>query len=302
MTIEDLRIRHSVRAYSDKPIENSIINSINAAITDVNVHEAGMHFQLITNDATPFKGFSRSYGMFKNVNNYIACIVDTSFPNYLERAGYFGMKILMHAFCLGLDTCFVSGTYSAKHVSARIRVGEKLLFLITIGYGEDNKPTPLATLMHKISHRHSGLTPMDFLDTELPWETICAEFPLLLKGLEAVSYAPSALNKQPVGILIKESSSTYNPVAEASRRNPKKAEHKQLINDKYENLFNSDKQEIREKSQTENTYTDKYTLQAYVPTKNEMQLIDLGIAMFSFQAAYPGYWEWGNPATFIPSK
>lgn len=302
MTSEDLRIRHSVRSFSNRTIEDSKINTINAVITDVNTHEAGMHFQLITDDEAPFKGFTRSYGMFKNAKNYIACVVDTSYPDCHERAGYFGMKILMRAFCLGLDTCFVSGTYSSKHVSARIRIGEKLLFLIVIGYGEDRKPSAMASLINKINHRHSGLTPMDFLDTELPWEKVCCEFPLILKGLEAVSYAPSALNKQPVGILIKPSNSPYNPVAEASGKSKKKISREHEINAKYDALINSDKQEIQENSILSEKNPDKYILQAYVPPKNPMQLIDLGIAMFSFQVAYPGYWEWGNPATFCPAK
>lgn len=302
MTLNDLRIRHSVRSFSDKPIDEHIVKSLNASLTDVNTHEAGMHFQLILNDNAPFKGFSRSYGMFKNVKNYVACVVDTSFPDYLERAGYFGMQILMKAFCLGLDTCFVSGTFSAKHVNARVRIGEKLLFLIVLGYGEDCRPSAMASVMKKLSHRHAGLTPLDFLDTELPWEKVCAAFPLLLKGLEAVSYAPSALNKQPVGILIKELSSPYNPVMETSKKGKSKIKHDLELKDRYDKLINSDKTEITENSQCSEKKSSSLVIQAYVPPHKPEQLIDLGIAMYSFQAAYPGYWEWGNPAVFYPEE
>lgn len=298
MTIEDLRLRHSVRTYTDRPIPAETIRKLNAAITDVNTHEAGMHFQLQTDDPAPFQGFGRSYGMFSNVRNYIACVADTSYSDYMERAGYFGMQILMKACVLGLDTCFVSGTFSASHVGARIRVGEKLLFLITLGYGSERKQTGLSGILSKLTHRNS-LTPMDFLDTELSWEDICLHFPMLLQGLEAVSYAPSAMNRQPVGILIKERASTYNPVKPSEKKSKKKAEQQQDLAAMYDLLMAGAATDTTHQGNS-NRSEPPLVLQAYVPAKKPDQLIDLGIAMYSFQVAYPGSWTWGNPATFHP--
>ena len=299
MTIDDLRLRHSVRIYTDREIPGNIESSLRAAITDINTHEAGMHFQLFTNDSAPFAGFKRSYGMFKNVRNYIACVADTSYADYMERAGYFGMQLVMKAFCAGLDTCFVGGTFSVENVAARVRVGQKLLFLITLGYGAEKKQTNIAGFLTKIMH-HNDLSPMDFLDTEQPWEDICLKYPGLLKGLEAVSYAPSSLNKQPVGILIKKAESTYNPVVSASKKAIKEAERKNELNDRYNGLIQSTPESATETPDFNKETAGSLVLQAYVPAKNPKQLIDLGIAMFCFQAAYPGYWTWGNPATFHP--
>lgn len=294
MNIDDLKLRHSVRSYSDKPLPENIVNSLKAAITDVNIHEAGMNFQLVTDDPSPFKGFSRSYGMFHNVRNYIACVVDTSYANYEERAGYFGMQLLMKAFSMGLDTCFVGGTYSEKQVDVRVRVGEKLLFLIVIGYGEEKQQTALSSFLGKMIHRNS-LTPLDFLDSEMPWEEICLKFPLIDKGLTAVSYAPSAMNKQPVGILVQESDSTYNP-ALPKKKKKDKAAHEADLKSRYDELLNQSSQDAA----TANADEPHTVIRAYVPAGKPMQLIDLGIAMFCFQVAYPGCWDWGNPATFHP--
>ncbi len=298
MTFEDLRLRHSVRTFTTDPLTDTQIRSLEAVITDVNTHEAGMHFQLMTNSDDPFKGFNRGYGVFKNARNYVACVVDTSFANYMERGGYWGMHILMRAFTLGLGTCFVSGTYSAKNVEARVRPGEKLLYVIVIGKETTAKSTFTASLITKIAHRKPGLTPMDFLDTDLPWEKICAAFPGLLKGLEGVSYAPSAMNKQPVGILIKKADNPYTPVEEDKKsKKQEQRERERELSRKYDALLQSN-----DTADSDSTSNNGYVLQAYVPAKKPAQLIDLGIAMYNFQVGYPGTWEWGNPATFLPDK
>lgn len=297
MNIDSLRLRHSVRTFSPEPLDKHVINSLKAAITDVNTHEFGMRFQLVTDSADAFGSFKASYGMFKNVRNYIAGVVDTSYANYTVRAGFFGMRLLMHAFNLGLGTCFVSGSFARQKVESLVRPGEKLLFLIAIGKeSEAFRPTLMATIARKISHRRPGLTPMDFLDTTLSWDKICAAFPKLLIGLEAVSFAPSAMNKQPVGILIKKASNSYNPV-EDSKKSNKKLAHSEDMSRRYARLLHAEVASERVETTLD---PDRLILQAYVPGKDTNQLLDLGVAMFSFQAVYPGSWQWGNPATFLP--
>ena len=181
-----------------------------------------------------------------------------------------------------------------------MRPGQQLICLIVIGNkAEDEKPTFMASLLHKVSHRHSGLTPMDFLDTRFSSDKICDAFPKLLQGLEAVSYAPSAMNKQPVGILIKKADDPYNPLEPEKKKNKKKFAHEQDLNSRYSQLLHNDS--TAEGKTDASLYTRKgFILQAYVPAKNTNQLLDLGIAMYSFQIGCPGDWEWGNPATFIP--
>lgn len=297
MTFEDLRLRHSVRSYSTEPLDSIQIKTLNAVITDINTHQQGLHFQLVTDSDSAMSGFTSSYGLFKNARNYIACVADTSFANYVERCGYFGMQVLMRAFTLGLGTCFVSGSYNKHKVDARVRVGEELVCLIVIGKEkEDTTNTIVSSLVHKIQHRHKSLTPMDFLDTNLSWDVICNAFPGLLRGLEGVSYAPSAKNKQPVGILIKKTSNPYNPV-DIKKNSSKKLQHQLELSRRYNELLHSS--HISENDKTKSNQRD-YVLQAYVPAKNKNELLDLGIAMYNFQVGYPGEWEWGNPATFIP--
>ncbi|MCM1005263.1 MAG: hypothetical protein NC402_03085 [Prevotella sp.] len=298
ITLDTLRSRKSVRTFS-APCDAAQIKRLNAVITDINTHGAGMHFQLVTNEPNAFGSFSKSYGMFKGVTDYVACVVDTSFANWLARAGFYGMQIVCEATAMGLGSCFVSATYSQKDVGARVRVGQELVMLIALGQKtEVEKKSFVAKLSSAMMHRHKRLTPMDFLDTTLPWEKICAAFPKLYEGLEAVSYAPSAYNKQPVGIFIKEAADPANPVAESvkSDKSAKKSEHAQELSSRYDALLHP---KVTASADTQSA-NGEYILQAYVPPKNRRQLIDLGIAMYSFSCIYPGTWDWGNPATFLP--
>jgi len=195
--IDLLLKRHSVRKYSPQRVAPDIINKLNAAITSVNTHEAGMHFQLFTDDPEPFRGFTRSYGMLSGVRNYIAAVADTSFAHWRQRAGFCGMEIVMKATGLGLGTCFVSGTFSAANVAARVRAGERLLFLITFGY-EDHSGGPgiIASLTSKIAHRKK-MTAEDFIISSIPTSKLYHDIPLLSTALDALAHSPSALNKRP---------------------------------------------------------------------------------------------------------
>ena len=201
MTPEFLRSRHSVRRFSSRPIEPATANAVKAAITMVNTHEAGMHFELITDDSTPFEGFKASYGMFHGVRNYICAVADISFPDAQERAGYFAEQIVMKCVELGLGTCFVGGTYDQSRVKTVLRVDRRILFIIALGYAEEKQQTFLSGLAMKMTHRHDRQPEDFFVATEaMDFAEACRRLPWLEDGLKGLASAPSALNKQPVRI------------------------------------------------------------------------------------------------------
>ncbi len=202
MTPEELRKRHSVRAFTDVPISDSDVKALKAEITMTNCHEAGLHFQLFFNEPDPFKGFSRSYGFFINPRNYLACVVDNSFPDTMERAGYYAEQFVMKAVSLGLGTCFIGGTYESLKVKARIRAGEQLLFLVLFGYPAD-KERVTARLLTRLIHRKDH-HPRDFFEgDDKEYEKALSFFTWLREGLAGVACSPSSLNRQPVRIKMK---------------------------------------------------------------------------------------------------
>ncbi len=263
MTISQLRERHSVRSFSSEPLKDEDIIAIKAEISYINTHLQGMHFQLFTDDEEPFKGFMRSYGFFKGVRNYIACVADSSYDMWEEIAGFAGEQIVMMMVGRGLGTCFVSGTFSPSHINAQLRAGWKLPFVIAVGYPSDEQPGSITKIAKKIiAGKELSLT--EFYDREalIPYNKAIEFFPDLTLALEACACAPSAKNSQPVRLsVVPAMPDDDNPFAASA-------------------MADSD--------------GSAYTLQARVEsTKN---LVDLGIAMYNISAVLDGEWDFDNPA------
>lgn len=291
MTLEKLALRHSVRNYSDRPLTESDKSKLKSAITAVNNFEAGLHFSLVTDCPAPFQGFSRSYGLFTNVKNFIALVIDkSSYPMMEEKAGYYGEMLVMKCVEMGLGTCFVAGTYSRKHVNVQLRAGWEIIALITIGYPSETTESFIARKARSFIKRKSK-SPLQFYEGSLPWDEVEKNFPNMLPALKAVSLAPSAVNKQPVVITVHPSD------AEADNERTRYGlEFKQVEAESRRFLLSP----LYSVLQPELDFENKYRIEAKVD--HPKQLIDLGIAMWNFEQLFQGYWEWGNPARFIPCK
>ena len=175
---EAIKSRHSVRYYKDEPISEEAKAELEALIDACNA-ESGLHMQLIVNDPECFNTLLAHYGMFKNVKNYIAIVGPKSMSDLDERGGYFGQKIVIAAQMLGLNTCWVAGTYRRGKCKADLEAGEKIVCVIAIGYGE-NEGT---------KHRSKPLAKVcDVAEADMPvW---------FKNGVKAAMMAPTAMNQQ----------------------------------------------------------------------------------------------------------
>ena len=187
---EAIRNRHSVRQYKETPIDEETGARLRLLIESVN-DESSQHFQLICDDSECFNSFMAHYGKFKNVRNYVAIVANTMTSDYEERCGYYGQKIVLEAQMLGLNTCWVGGTFSKGKCKAAVRQGEKLIGVIAIGYGEtagvDHKSKPMEKLC-------------TVADKDMPdW---------FREGMEAAMMAPTAINQQKFVIELKDDTAT----------------------------------------------------------------------------------------------
>ena len=128
--LEIMRKRHSVRQYKDQAIEPPKREEINSLIKAVNA-ESKMSIQVFYDEPECFDSFMAHYGKFENVKNYIAIVGN---KNEQEKAGYYGEKIVLKCQELGLNTCWVAMTHGKS--KAEIKKGQKLLIIISLGYGE----------------------------------------------------------------------------------------------------------------------------------------------------------------------
>lgn len=196
--LKELLQRKSIRSYTLESVSESTIKTLKSEATYINTHEAGLNFNVCQDNESAFKGLIKSYGMFKNVRNYLAAIIDPTFPYAEERAGFFAQQWLMMAQSMGLGTCFVGATFSKKDVQVRMEVYEKLAFVVSFGYSDERHTSVLAKFTSTLLHSHAK-NPRDFFNgDETEYEYAREHLPWLDTALLAVSCAPSSMNKQPV--------------------------------------------------------------------------------------------------------
>lgn len=169
--LELMKERHSVRQYKNQAIELAKREAINALINDVNV-KSKLSIQAFYDEPKCFNSFMAHYGKFENVENYIAIVGN---KNEQEKAGYYGEKIVLKCQELGLNTCWVGMTHGKS--KAEIKRGQKLLVIISLGYGETQG----------VPHKSKSIAELGKADQSTEW---------FGRGMEAVSLAPTAVNQQ----------------------------------------------------------------------------------------------------------
>ena len=173
---EVMKERHSVRQYTDKPLEQSVVSALQEEIKACN-QESGLHIQLVMNEPKAFDGFMAHYGKFSGVTNYIAMIGKKG-PELDEKCGYYGERLVLKAQQLGLNTCWVAMTYSKVKTAFTVNSGEKLCIVISLGYGK-NEGVP---------HKSKAIEKVAKTDGPAPdWFT---------SGVKAALLAPTAMNQQ----------------------------------------------------------------------------------------------------------
>ena len=137
-----IRERHSVRQFKDTPVSEADRKELEELISQCNM-ESGLHMQLICDDPDCFNTFLAHYGKFTNANNYIAMVGKKSLTDLEERCGYFGQKIVLNAQMMGMNTCWVAGTYGKGKCKAVIGTDEEILtvngFDVTVENGTDGE-------------------------------------------------------------------------------------------------------------------------------------------------------------------
>ena len=135
MTLKEaIKERHSVRQYTEQPSAEDLKEKLGQLIAECN-EESGLNIQLICNDPECFDTLLAHYGRFKNAVNYIALVGSKNRDDLDETAGYYGQKIVLAAQQMGLNTCWVAGTFGRSKCKAVVGPDEKIVCVISIGYG-----------------------------------------------------------------------------------------------------------------------------------------------------------------------
>ena len=188
-TMEAIDRRISRRSYLPTPLPEKTVRILQGAIAEANT-ASGLQISLVQNGGAAFSGFRRSYGMFSGVRDYFALAGPCNDLCLMEKVGYYGELLVLEATRLELGTCWVGGTYDKKSCPVRLRPGDELVCVISVG-AVPKEPGWKEKLIYRMVHRSTKSVEQMYTAEGTPPDWFLA-------GVCAAQKAPSALNRQPV--------------------------------------------------------------------------------------------------------
>jgi hypothetical protein len=198
--------RFSCRSYADKAVPDDVLQIFKTRVDEPHRGLFGNapRFALIAMDALPREAWKKlgTYGVIKNARLYLAGMISPA-PMATCDYGYCKEKLILEATQLGLNTCWLGGTFaiSAFGRAAGMRRNELLPTITPLGYAAERR-----SLTEQVMRGFAGS------DHRVPWTKLFfhgnASTPLApaeagpyAEALENVRLAPSASNKQPWRII-----------------------------------------------------------------------------------------------------
>ena len=177
MTLQEaIQARHSVRAYTGRPLTDEDAQALQEKIDELN-RTGQLHIQLIRNEPKAFLGPFAKYGKFRNVTDYLV-MAGVKADDLDERIGYYGEQLVLFAQTIGLNTCWVGLSYTKIPGTYVLNEGEVIQAYISIGYGATQG----------VSHKIKRIDQVSNVSDSTPeW---------FRRGVEAALLAPTAINQQ----------------------------------------------------------------------------------------------------------
>lgn len=202
--VEDIvKMRYSVRTYTEQPISAQIIEQINDYMSKMtNPFSVKVNFSLLETKNSENSEKLGTYGVIKGSDNYIGATVAKG-ELALEALGYEFEKLILYLTSLNLGTCWLGGTFDRSSFANALEVNEKEIFPIITPFGyAANKKRLADTMVRKIA-KSDQREPWNKLFFNKEFETILTkeDAGAYAFALEMVRLAPSASNKQPWRII-----------------------------------------------------------------------------------------------------
>jgi nitroreductase len=212
---ETIKKRISCRTYSERPIEDKVLQEFSALINAVHTgpFDNQSKFKLIKLTSLPPQEWKKlgTYGVIKNAQIFLVGSVQNG-RMALEDYGYCKEKLILQATKLGLGTCWLGGTFQISRFAQAIGLqeGELLPTVSPVGYPAQQKSFTERMMRWAVGS-----------DNRKPWQDIffAGNFSQPLTPSQAGKYsdalenlwlAPSAGNKQPWRILRDAKQNTFH--------------------------------------------------------------------------------------------
>jgi len=203
---EVVKKRYSVRNYKEQEIESDKRNDIESFIDSLdNPLGNKVKFHYLDNEDIKNKEKLGTYGVIKGANQYIGTTIKLE-PMALEALGYEVEAVILYLAHLGLGTCWLGGTFDREGFADAMKIKEEEVFPIITpyGYATTNKHEIEIEMRKMIQADHRKEWNELFYKNDFQLPLTKEEAGDLLFPLEMVRLGPSASNKQPWRILLKD--------------------------------------------------------------------------------------------------
>lgn len=198
--------RYSVRNYSSQKIQEDVKNSIESFINSMdNPFGKKINFHYLDTEDIKEEKRLGTYGVIKGAQHYIGASTKLE-PLSLEALGYELETIILYLANINIGTCWLGGTFNRKGFAKAMNIKEDEIFPIITPYGyAAEKKHVKEVMMRKMisSDNRKDWNKLFYIDNfETPMTSL--EDKDLEFALEMVRAAPSASNKQPWRIVLKD--------------------------------------------------------------------------------------------------
>ncbi len=203
---EAVRKRYSVRNYSEQELEEDVKNEMEVFIQSLDNpfgQKVNFHYLEIENVKNEKLG---TYGVIKGAKHYVGTTIKLE-PLSLEALGYELETLMLYLANIDIGTCWLGGTFNRKGFANAMNIEEEEIFPAITPYGYAAKKKHIKEIaMRKmiVADKRKDWDKLFYKDNfESPLTEIESED--LEFALEMVRLGPSASNKQPWRILLKDS-------------------------------------------------------------------------------------------------
>lgn len=200
---EVIKIRSSCRTYDLQKIEKSVLDKLKSYIEEINQECKNNERFLIIDKKISEKGEKLgTYGVISGASTFIVGIINSE-NHDAARFGYLFEKIILFATDLGLQTCWLGGTFKREDFTkhSNLTEVEYIPIVSPLGYRKD-KSRILEVAMRKVVGANNRKSWNElFFDGSVSKALEQDVSGFYATPLEMIRLAPSASNKQPWRII-----------------------------------------------------------------------------------------------------
>lgn len=193
-----------MRTYTDEPVSDSDFDKLARAASDTHAEFGGRyHMQVVRSEALADGRVPSTYGCIKGARTFMLlwCGEDT----YSQLSGGYAMeRLVLVSTSLGLGTCWLGGTFSARDFGTcqpSGAEGMKLIAVIPVGHAAGKEHLISRMMGAVVGSRHRKPMNRLFLSAEGEKVELSKDNPCH-EALEMMRQAPSSTNSQPWRALV----------------------------------------------------------------------------------------------------